>query len=313
VKSFQSQTHYELLEISVGATSEEIRSAFERLSRLYSDDQVVLYGLIEPGQATALRERLQEALDVLADESSRAAYDESIGLPPREPVRPLPPPPSPPRAPAPKPSFPPSASGPKWAGIAWVTARPTPLPPPQLLVINAPGGSHSGRVSPSAPLEARLPSLADESRSTQEVPQKVPAPVEEVRVAAPVPALLEPEKREENNQVVSDLVVAVRPPERDFRPEPKVKPFEVGPTVEFNGDLIRQVRMARGVSLVQLAEKTRISIRHLENLEADRYDALPASVYLRGILTSVARELGLDGQRVSRSYLTFVEASRSKG
>ena len=87
----------------------------------------------------------------------------------------------------------------------------------------------------------------------------------------------------------------------------------MGPAVEFNGDLIRQVRMARGVSLVQLAEKTRISVRHLENLEADRYDALPAAVYLRGILVSVARELGLDGLRVSRSYLSFVEARRAKG
>jgi cytoskeletal protein RodZ len=98
------------------------------------------------------------------------------------------------------------------------------------------------------------------------------------------------------------------------RPEAKVaKPFEVGPAVEFNGDLIRQVRMARGISLVQLAEKTRISVRHLENLEADRYDSLPAAVYLRGILVSVARELSLDGPRVARSYLSFVEARRSKG
>jgi cytoskeletal protein RodZ len=85
--------------------------------------------------------------------------------------------------------------------------------------------------------------------------------------------------------------------------------------VEFNGDLLRQVRMARGLSLLQVAERTRIGVRHLENLENDRYEQLPVAVYLRGMLMSLARELGLDGIRVSKSYLTFVEAhlSKSKG
>jgi hypothetical protein len=102
-------------------------------------------------------------------------------------------------------------------------------------------------------------------------------------------------------------------PSRDFRPESKVKPFEMPAGVEINGDLLRQVRMARGLSLLQVSERTRISIRHLENVEADRYDALPATVYLRGILMSLAREFGLDGLRVTKSYLAFVAAHGSKG
>ena len=68
MKSFQAQTHYEVLEISVGASPAEVRGAYERLSLLYSDDQVVLYGLINPSQAVALRNRLKEALEVLSDE-----------------------------------------------------------------------------------------------------------------------------------------------------------------------------------------------------------------------------------------------------
>jgi cytoskeletal protein RodZ len=73
------------------------------------------------------------------------------------------------------------------------------------------------------------------------------------------------------------------------------------------------VRMARGLSLVQLSERTRIGLKHLENVEGDRYDALPAQVYLRGILMNLCRELGLDGLKVTKSYLSFVEAHRSKG
>ncbi|MBL8916402.1 MAG: helix-turn-helix domain-containing protein [Archangium sp.] len=102
-------------------------------------------------------------------------------------------------------------------------------------------------------------------------------------------------------------------PAREFKVEARPKPYEVPPEAEFNGGLLRQVRMARGLSLSQLAERTRIGSKHLENVEADRYDALPAVVYLRGILMNLARELGLDGIRVSKSYLAFVEAHRSKG
>ena len=65
--------------------------------------------------------------------------------------------------------------------------------------------------------------------------------------------------------------------------------------------------------MAEVAERTRIGSKHLENVEADRYDALPATVYLRGILMSLAKELRLDGVRVSRSYLSLVERIRSKG
>jgi hypothetical protein len=112
---------------------------------------------------------------------------------------------------------------------------------------------------------------------------------------------------------VQVAIVPVRSTSREFKLESRPRPYEVPPDVEFNGDLLRQVRMARGLSLAQVAERTRIGLKHLENVEGDRYDALPVGVYLRGILMSLARELGLDGLRVSKSYLTFVEAHRSKG
>jgi hypothetical protein len=87
---------------------------------------------------------------------------------------------------------------------------------------------------------------------------------------------------------------------------------DVPADAEFNGELLRQVREGRGLSLKLLAERTRISMKHVENIEADRYDVLPASVYLRGILMSIARELGLDGLRVSRSYMGLVSAEDKK-
>jgi DNA-binding transcriptional regulator YiaG len=81
---------------------------------------------------------------------------------------------------------------------------------------------------------------------------------------------------------------------------------------EFNGELLRQIREGRGLTPQMLADRTRISSRHVENIEADRYDGLPAAVYLRGMLMSIARELGLDPLRVSRSYMTLVSAGEKK-
>jgi hypothetical protein len=109
---------------------------------------------------------------------------------------------------------------------------------------------------------------------------------------------------------VSQVAQAVR----DARASaPRPKPIDLPPDAEFNGELLRQVRTAAGLSLQQLAERTRISARHIENVEADRYAQLPAPVYLRGILMSLARELGLDGLKVSKSYLALAEAAKGKG
>lgn len=120
-------------------------------------------------------------------------------------------------------------------------------------------------------------------------------------------------------QIASDSALATissapRPsgPTRPLASElPKLP--DIPPDAEFNGELLRTVRTALGISVPQLAERTRIGGKHIENVEADRYGALPASVYLRGILMSIAKELGLDGIRVARSYLKLYEAARPKG
>ncbi|GHH03248.1 helix-turn-helix domain-containing protein [Comamonas sp. JC664] len=94
--------------------------------------------------------------------------------------------------------------------------------------------------------------------------------------------------------------------------EPRPRIPDIPSDAEFNGELLRQVREARGMTLQQVADRTRISRGHLENVEADRYSALPAAVYLRGILMNLARELGLDPLRVSKSYLALASEKSGK-
>jgi len=71
----------------------------------------------------------------------------------------------------------------------------------------------------------------------------------------------------------------------------------------FTGEVLRRARAARGLTVQQICERTKISRHHIDHLEADRYENLPAPVYLRGILMALAKELRLDGQKVARSYL----------
>ncbi|RKH37170.1 helix-turn-helix domain-containing protein, partial [Corallococcus llansteffanensis] len=94
--------------------------------------------------------------------------------------------------------------------------------------------------------------------------------------------------------------------------EARPRGVDIPADAEFNGELLRRVREARSLSIQQLADRTRISVRHLENVEADRYTALPPPVYLRGILMNLARELGLDPLRVSKSYLALFSEKPAK-
>jgi cytoskeletal protein RodZ len=93
-------------------------------------------------------------------------------------------------------------------------------------------------------------------------------------------------------------VIASSPP-----PAPPDARSPAGEATTWTGEILRNVREARGISLQVIAERTKVMRHHLENIEAERFGALPAPVYLRGILLGLARELRLDGQKVARSYL----------
>ncbi len=105
---------------------------------------------------------------------------------------------------------------------------------------------------------------------------------------------------------LAKVSVRARENRAEQRSEPRLRGVEINDATEFNGELLRRIRESRGWTIQQLADRTRITLRHLENLEADRYDALPTTVYLRGFLTSLAREFGLDPVRVAKSYLALV-------
>jgi flagellar biosynthesis protein FlhG len=78
---------------------------------------------------------------------------------------------------------------------------------------------------------------------------------------------------------------------------------ELGPDTEFSGTLLRKVRESLGLDLVDISLKTKIARAHLQALEDERYDDLPALVYTRGFLGELAKMLRVDPMQVQKTYL----------
>ena len=60
------------------------------------------------------------------------------------------------------------------------------------------------------------------------------------------------------------------------------------------GTVLTSARKAAGLSIADVAQQMRLSPRQVEALEADRYEALPGAVFVRGFIRNYARVLKLD-------------------
>jgi len=189
-----------------------------------------------------------------------------------------------------------------------VEVEPAPEAQPAAEVLEAPPVSET----PPAPALARNAILLSDLVAERAPAQVPPAPPIPIQLATPVPA-------SPPFAAVAEAPAATPPPARvapepiAAPPAPAPRPAAVPEGTRFTGDVLRRAREARGISMQQMCERTKITRHHIENLEADRYEKLPVPVYLRGILMALAKELRLDGQKVARSYLeAAAEAGQPK-
>jgi transcriptional regulator with XRE-family HTH domain len=78
------------------------------------------------------------------------------------------------------------------------------------------------------------------------------------------------------------------------------------------GERLRQAREARGVSLDEVATQTRIPIRHLQHIEREEWDALPATTYCVGFAKAYANAVGLDGPEIARELRDRLGGTRTR-
>lgn len=283
MKPLSEQTLYEILEVAENAAPSEIQKAYERARELYAPGSLATYTLMAPEEVALLGRRIEEARNVLLDPVARAGYDARL------------------------------ASGtpmPKTGRTSDSTPTVTAMVPPgfQLEQVAPPP---PGPVAPPPPLVA-VPPVAAEAPAPVEPAAAPPAPAAAAMVplpsATPLPVVWAaiPPAAAALPPAPEPVAAAAAPP---APARPVEKALVVPEGTHWGGELLRRAREARGLTVAQLADKTRITRHHIENVEAERFEKLPVPVYLRGILMSISRELRLDGQKVARSYLESMAAA----
>jgi flagellar biosynthesis protein FlhG len=204
VKPIDSQDHYEMLEVSPSATTEELDRAYRIALSAYHSGSLASYSIFDESDASVIRERIEHAYQILSNPDTRLAYDASIG----------------------------------------VVGGDTGPEPVELAPVVEAGGARSAEIAQGDAFED-----------------------------------LEAEAEEE----------------------------EEG----FDGARLRRARLRRGIDLDEIATVTKVSPNYLQCLEADRFDHLPARVYVRGFVGAYARAIGLDEQRVTETYMAHFDEAGS--
>jgi hypothetical protein len=71
----------------------------------------------------------------------------------------------------------------------------------------------------------------------------------------------------------------------------------------YDGDSLRRIREKQRLDLRDVELTTKIGKVYLENIEMEKFSALPEAVYVQGYVKAYARCLSLDPQRVTGDYM----------
>jgi flagellar biosynthesis protein FlhG len=100
-------------------------------------------------------------------------------------------------------------------------------------------------------------------------------------------------------------------PPRAPEPRPRASSMELRSDVGlpepqdgvYDGPALHRIRVSRGIELEEVAAVTKINPDFLRSIEANRYEQLPAPVYVKGFVREIARLLHLDPGRVCETYM----------
>src|SRR5690348_626074 len=78
------------------------------------------------------------------------------------------------------------------------------------------------------------------------------------------------------------------------------------------GEKLRQAREARGFTLGEVSEQTRISSLYLESIENDDYRTLPGGIFNKGFVKSYAKFVGVNEQEALADYSRLMSATQEE-
>lgn len=83
---------------------------------------------------------------------------------------------------------------------------------------------------------------------------------------------------------------------------------EVMAQTEWSGDFLKKVREYKKVSIDKLQESTKVNPWYIKALETMDVKNLPATVFVRGYVIQLAKELGLNEKNVADSYMKIYKS-----
>ena len=76
----ERNNYYEVLEIPVGASHDQIQQAYNSALIAYSEDSVAIYSLMSTDDCKVFRDKIEEAYTILGNPEKRKAYDQMRGF-----------------------------------------------------------------------------------------------------------------------------------------------------------------------------------------------------------------------------------------
>ncbi|MBC7693030.1 MAG: helix-turn-helix domain-containing protein [Methylotenera sp.] len=287
----ENPTLYDLLEVAPDASEQDIRTAYMRAKSAYKKDSVALYSLMGQEETEELLHKIEEAYKVLSSPEKRRNYDENHGLLTLDSPMDLNPRPnrnlqkivSIDRVPPMEMSDEDDILVPPSTDFRESEARET--------VRRQPGVTPSQAASP-----ASQSSPFAERRS---------APFSSSATLAP-PSSGQSMEMETNNYNNMHVNRSAQPPASSRNSSSAAHEAliaEIAQETEWAGSFLKKVRMAKNVSVEEIAEFTKISKTYLTAVEDENYARLPASVYIRGFVTQFAKFLRLPPEKVVPAYM----------
>src|SRR3972149_10588943 len=83
--------------------------------------------------------------------------------------------------------------------------------------------------------------------------------------------------------------------------------------MESPGEHLKREREHRGVSLQKICESTRVPMKYLEAIEADRVEGLPQPAFVKGYIRNYCKVLGLDENDAVLRYEVWLSGRTAEG
>ncbi len=309
MKSLKTQNYYDVLGVSRFATPEEIRSAYEISRHTFQENSLATYSLFSDQENQEILALIAKAFETLFNPETRRAYDAVLSQQEGE------------AAPAPRrgtPSGGAAAAGPTYAtqpGLQSVAgqAAPARIRPEADAARRAAAGvsaSPAGGAarSPASPVSVAAAAAASPAGGAA---RSAVSPVSVATAAPQSPKAPPSSPTAQSSPGANPPASGPKPAPVSEVPPPNPARDEFLKTVtRFDGAVLKKLRQISGVTLEEMAERSKIRKAYLEYIEEENFQFLPAPVYVKGFVTLMANILGAPAQRAAEDYMLVVRAKR---